>query len=122
MGPVSCGKPRAWLYAPKPIGCLPPATRLHYQLLKHSTAMAECKSSQTAQKVSHDVIFGSGRAVGHSTKKPIEARAITAVARTPPKTIQRGNVRWPIIRGFIAIIIMIAISGAASIPLTTALQ
>lgn len=29
----------------------------------------------------------------HSTKKPIEARAMTAVASAPPKTIQRGNVR-----------------------------
>jgi len=58
----------------------------------------------------------------HSTKKPIEAKAITAVASAPPRAIQRGKVRWPMIRGFIAIIIMIAISGAAKTPFTTALQ
>ena len=53
---------------------------------------------------------------------PIAASAITEVASHPTTNIGRGSVSRPMMRGFIAITIMTAISGAASTPLTTALQ
>jgi hypothetical protein len=55
-------------------------------------------------------------------KNPTVASAMTDVASHPITSIGRGRVSWPIMRGFIAITIMTAISGAASTPLTTALQ
>ena len=55
-------------------------------------------------------------------KNPTVASAMTDVASHPTTSIGRGSVSRPIMRGFIAITIMTAISGAASTPLTTALQ
>ena len=55
-------------------------------------------------------------------KNPTVASAMTDVASHPITSIGRGRVSRPIMRGFIAITIMTAISGAASTPLTTALQ
>jgi hypothetical protein len=55
-------------------------------------------------------------------KNPAVAAAMTAVASHPPTSMGRGNVSRPIMRGFMAIIIMTAISGVARTPLTTALQ
>ena len=47
---------------------------------------------------------------------------MTAVAIHPTMSIGRGSVSRPMMRGFIAITIITAISGAASTPLTTAAQ
>ena len=55
-------------------------------------------------------------------KNPAVASAMTAVASHPPTSIGRGKVSRPMMRGFMAINIMTAITGAASTPLTTALQ
>jgi hypothetical protein len=55
-------------------------------------------------------------------KNPAVASGMTDVASHPTTGIGRGSVSRPIMRGFIAITIMTAISGAASTPLTTALQ
>ena len=55
-------------------------------------------------------------------KNAIAASAMTDVANHPTISIGRGSVSRPMMRGFIAITIMTAISGAASTPLTTALQ
>ena len=56
------------------------------------------------------------------TKNPIVARAITKVASHPPTTIDRGSVKRPITRPLVEISIMTAITGAATTPLSTALQ
>ena len=55
-------------------------------------------------------------------KNPTVASAMTNVASHPTTSMGRGSVSRPMMRGFIAITIMTAISGAASTPLTTALQ
>lgn len=55
-------------------------------------------------------------------KKPRAASAMTVVANHPNSKSERGNVSPPITWGFMATIIMTAISGAASTPLITALQ
>ena len=55
-------------------------------------------------------------------KNPVVASAMTTVANHPTTSIGRGSVSRPMMCGFIAITIMTAISGAASTPLTTALQ
>jgi hypothetical protein len=55
-------------------------------------------------------------------KNPAVASAMTDVASHPITSIGRERVSRPIMRGFIAITIMTAINGAASTPLTTALQ
>ena len=47
---------------------------------------------------------------------------MTKVATHPPTSIGRGSVSRPMMRRFMAITIMTAITGAASTPLTTALQ
>ena len=67
------------------------------------------------------------RRVGHNIDPgaavvDIVASAMTAVASHPTAAIKGGSVSRPMMRGFIAITIMTAISGAASTPLTTALQ
>ena len=55
-------------------------------------------------------------------KNPNVTSIITAVANQPAAIIGQGKVRRPIMRGFTAITIMTAMRGAASTPLTTALQ
>jgi hypothetical protein len=55
-------------------------------------------------------------------KNATAASAMTDVASHPTTSIGRGSVSRPMMRGFIAITIMTAISGAASTPLTTAAQ
>ena len=55
-------------------------------------------------------------------KNPAVANSMTAAANHPTTSMARGSVSRPMIRGFMAITIMTAISGAASTPLTTALQ
>ena len=55
-------------------------------------------------------------------KNPIVASAMTKAPIQPTRSIGRGSVSRPMMWGFIAITIITAMSGAASTPLTTALQ
>jgi hypothetical protein len=78
--------------------------------------------------VTHPGLFGYGLILYRFMRKvqidknPTVASAMTDVASHPITSIGRGRVSRPIMRGFIAITIMTAINGAASTPLTTALQ
>ena len=55
-------------------------------------------------------------------KNAIVASAMMAVASHPTAAMEGGSVSRPMMRRFMAITIITAISGAASTPFTTALQ
>ena len=59
---------------------------------------------------------------GYRTKNPMLAAAMIAVASQPPTSIGSGNVRRPMMRPLAATSMTAAMTGAASTPLTTALQ
>ena len=58
----------------------------------------------------------------YSTRKPMLAASITKVANQPTIIIERGKMSLPMICGLVAIKSMVAITGAAKRPFSTALQ